>query len=63
MRDLGGRIEVRIERVAAPRGGIVVAAPGVGPGWKATVNGGRVSVSGRGEVVVRSVPATVVLTP
>ena len=63
MRDLVGRIEVRIERVGTPRGGIVVAAPGVGPGWKATVNGVRVPVSAGGEVVVRSVPATVVLTP
>ena len=61
MRDLVGRIEVRIERVGTPRGGIIVAAPGVGPGWKATVNGVRVPVSAGGEVVVRSVPASVVL--
>ncbi len=64
MRAAGPGIEVRIgDGVRLPRGGIVVSPPGVDARWKATVAGRRVPVSSRGEVVVRSVPATVVLQP
>lgn len=46
-----------------PLGGIVIAPPGVTPRWRARVNGRRAFVNARGEVLVRALPATVVLTP
>jgi hypothetical protein len=64
MRGAGTGIEVRIGGdIRVPRGGIVIAAPGVGRHWKAAVNGRPVPVSSAGEVVARAVPATVVLRP
>ena len=55
-------VEVRIERgLRVPAGGIVVRAPLRGPIGHATVNGAPVPVSGEGEVVVRELPADVVL--
>jgi len=44
-------------------GGIVIAAPGVTPRWRATVNGRPAPVTARGEVVVRALPARVTLAP
>ena len=49
--------------LAVPAGGVRIAAPGVGHGWSATANNVPVAISETGEVVVRSVPVTVVLTP
>jgi hypothetical protein len=64
MQGKGAGIEVRIGGgLRVPRGGIVIAAPGVRPGWKARVNGAKAQVSLSGEVIVRAVPATVVLEP
>jgi hypothetical protein len=64
MKGVGTGIEVRIGGdIRVPRGGIVVAAPGVGRRWKAAVNGRPIPVSSAGEVVARAVPATIVLRP
>lgn len=64
LRARGAGIEVAIEKgTRVPRGGIVVAAPGVTPRWRAMVNGRRATVTARGEVVVRALPAEVVLEP
>jgi hypothetical protein len=61
----GGEVRVRIAAgVRVPRGGIVVRAPfaaaGAPPVQTATVNGQPAPVTG-GEVVVRALPADVVL--
>jgi hypothetical protein len=55
-------IEVRVEEgLRVPRGGIVVRAPG---GFsRATVNGAAAAVGEGGEVVLRTLPATVLLGP
>lgn len=64
MRGAGSGIEVRLGgELRVPRGGIVVAAPGVTGRWSATLNGARVPISTGGQVVVRALPATLVLTP
>jgi hypothetical protein len=64
MRGSGPGIKVRIRgELRVPTGGIVIAAPEVRTSWKATLNGRRVPVSHDGQVVVRSLPATVVLEP
>jgi hypothetical protein len=55
---------VAIDRgVCVPSGGIVVSAPGVTAQWKARINGVAARVTPTGEVVVRSLPARVELTP
>ncbi|NOT33447.1 MAG: coagulation factor 5/8 type domain-containing protein [Candidatus Eisenbacteria bacterium] len=46
-----------------PRGGLVVAAPGIHSRSRATLNGKSLTITSQGEVVVRSLPATVLLTP
>jgi hypothetical protein len=64
MRGVGPGIEVRLGGdLRVPAGGVVLAAPGVTSRWSATVNGAVASVSGSGQVVVRTLPATVVLKP
>jgi hypothetical protein len=64
MRGGGAGIEVRLGGdLRVPRGGIVVAAPGVTGRWSATVNGARAPVSNGGQVVVRALPATIALSP
>jgi hypothetical protein len=57
------RVTARIEDVGfkVPGGGIAVAAPGIDGTWKATVNGAPAPVDKTSAVVVREVPATVVL--
>ena len=63
MKSEGKGIRIDIEAgLKVPKGGLIVAAPGVTATWRATVNGRTAPVSKRGEVVVRSVPATVILT-
>jgi hypothetical protein len=64
MRRAGSGVEVRLGGdLHAPRGGIVVAPPGVTARWKATVNGVRAPITSDGRVVVRKLPATVLLSP
>jgi hypothetical protein len=64
MRGVGPAIEVRLGGdLRVPAGGLVLAAPGVTSHWSATVDGAVASVSGAGQVVVRKLPATVVLKP
>jgi hypothetical protein len=64
MRGAGPGIEVQLRGdLRVPRGGIVVAAPGVTARWNATLDGARVPVSSGGQVVVRVLPATLVLKP
>ncbi len=57
----GETIEMRIEGgITVPSGGLAVALPVTGV---ATVNGVPVGVDARGRVIVRAVPATVVVRP
>jgi hypothetical protein len=56
-------IEVKLKAPRVPRGGFVIAAPGVDRSWRAKVNGASVPISAAGEVTVRSAAATVLLTP
>jgi len=64
MRGDGAGLRVEIEPgLRVPRGGLVIAAPGVDSRWRATVNGRPAAVNARGEVVVRSLPASVRLSP
>ncbi len=42
-----------------PRGGIVIAAPGVDAHWQARVNGTAATLGSGGELVVRAVPAVI----
>jgi hypothetical protein len=65
MRGAGAGIAITIDAdgTRVPRGGIVVAAPGVGPRWRATIDGRPAPVTARGEVVVTKLPARVVLAP
>lgn len=57
-------VEVRLGgKLRLPKGGFVVAPPGVKPSWKATVNGAGAPVDSAGRVTVRQIPATVVLHP
>jgi hypothetical protein len=59
----GDRVRVQIERgVRIPMGGIVIRSPGSRPLKTATVDGDTVTVRGTGEVVVRRVPAAVILS-
>jgi hypothetical protein len=59
-----GKTEVRLDAgIEVPRGGIAVAPPGSGRLRHATVNGKAAAVTSAGEVVVRAVPATVVVWP
>jgi hypothetical protein len=59
----GDRMEVKFHAAKTPRGGFVIAAPGVDRTWSAKVNGAAVPVSAAGEVIVREAEATVLLTP
>jgi hypothetical protein len=59
----GGTIEVKLHAPRTPRGGFVLAAPGVDRNWSAKINGASAPVSATGEVVVRKPEATVLLTP
>jgi hypothetical protein len=60
----GAGIRVEIDSgPRVPRGGIVVAPPGVTPRWRASLNGHPAVVTARGEVMVRALPASVMLTP
>ncbi|MEO5618040.1 MAG: discoidin domain-containing protein [Candidatus Eisenbacteria bacterium] len=64
MRAEGNGLLVEIEKgIRIPRGGLVIAAPGVSANWRATVNGRPASVNARGEVIVRTLPAIVRLAP
>uniref|UniRef100_A0A832I2P0 Coagulation factor 5/8 type domain-containing protein n=1 Tax=Eiseniibacteriota bacterium TaxID=2212470 RepID=A0A832I2P0_UNCEI len=64
MRAAGRGIALELDAgPRVPRGGIVIAAPGVTPRWRATVNGRPAPVTARGEVVVRALPARVTLAP
>ncbi|HET9233394.1 MAG TPA: hypothetical protein VFP10_04585, partial [Candidatus Eisenbacteria bacterium] len=54
-----GTLEARIDGIKPPRGGIVIAAPGVTSKWTATVNGRRSTISTAGELHLTAVPATV----
>jgi hypothetical protein len=64
MKRAGTGIEVRIGgKLQVPKGGIVVAPPGVTARWKATINAAGAPVDTAGRVVVRRIPATVVLHP
>lgn len=62
MRMAGDGVEVRIEKgLRVPRGGVVVRTFLDDAIGEATVNGERVRPGSRGEIVVREVPATVVV--
>jgi hypothetical protein len=62
MRMRGGAVEVRIEKgLRLPRGGIAVRAFHDDAIREATVNGKRVTPGSGGEVLVRELPATVVV--
>jgi hypothetical protein len=64
VKGAGAGLRVEIDSgLRVPRGGIVVAAPGVTARWRARVNGRAAVVTARGEVRVRSLPASVVLMP
>jgi hypothetical protein len=63
MRRDGRAIEVRVDRVSVPAGGLVIAPPGVTSRWRASVNGQRASIGPMGSVRIRKVPATVLLEP
>jgi hypothetical protein len=59
----GETVEVRIEgELGIPDGGILVRAPTT-PAMRATVNGLPIAPGPDGEIVVREVPATVILHP
>jgi hypothetical protein len=59
MKSVGPDIEVKIEEsLDIPRGGIIVRSPADRPIKRALVNGKPVT-TGKGEVVVRSLPATI----
>ncbi len=64
MRSDGDAVRVRVEPgLKTPSGGIVLRPP-LSPGpHVATVNGARAAVSPTGEVIVRSLPADVVIRP
>jgi hypothetical protein len=64
MRSAAGAVHVQVEAgVRAPSGGIALRPP-LPPGPNvATVNGARAAVSPTGEVIVRSLPADVVIRP
>ena len=47
--------------VRVPRGGLVIAAPGVSSSWRATVNGSPAPIGTDGRLTVRVVPATIEL--
>jgi len=64
MKRAAAGVEVRLGGdVRVPRGGIVVAPPGVTSRWRATVNGAAAPISSAGQVIVRRLPATVLLSP
>jgi hypothetical protein len=64
MKAEGTGLRVEIESgLRVPKGGLVIAAPGVSRSWRATINGKPAPVSERGEVIVRALPATVRLSP
>jgi hypothetical protein len=60
--ERGGRIEARIDAgLRVPPGGVVLRAPG--SFRRASVNGSPAAIGPAGEVLLRQLPATVVLTP
>jgi hypothetical protein len=64
LRGEGRGMTMRIDAgVRVPRGGLVIAAPGMSARSRATVNGRRAAVNAAGEVVVRALPATIRLEP
>jgi hypothetical protein len=64
MKRAGAGIEVRVGgKLQVPKGGIVVAPPGVTARWKATINGASAPVDSAGRVLVRRIPATLLLKP
>jgi hypothetical protein len=59
MKSVGSEIEVKIEPgIDVPKGGLVVRSPSDKPLSSVLVNGSR-ATAGKGEVVVRSLPAVV----
>jgi hypothetical protein len=64
MKRAGSGLEVGVGGdLKVPRGGIVLAPPGVTPRSRATVNGVRAPVTAAGQVVVRTLPARVQISP
>jgi hypothetical protein len=60
----GEAVRVRIRgKLEIPSGGIVVRAPIGGPIRRATVNGDPTAPGPEGEIVVRKLPATILLHP
>jgi hypothetical protein len=58
-----GAIEVKLHAPKTPRGGFIIAAPGVDRAWRAKINGSSAPISAKGEVIVRQAEATVILSP
>jgi hypothetical protein len=64
IRAVNGATVLRVEDgLTIPRGGIVLQLPTSGPVTQATVNGSPVAIGPSGEVVLRNLPADVVLRP
>jgi hypothetical protein len=63
MREEGGRVRIRLEgSVRPPQGGIVVRSPGARQVTSATIDDQRAPVAERREVVVRRLPAEIILS-
>ena len=61
--DRGRHVRVRLDgRMTVPRGGIAIVSPYDRPPRAATVNGRAAPVGAGGAVVVRRLPAAVVLS-
>jgi F5/8 type C domain len=59
----GDGYETRVSGVRRPRGGIVLALPGVTPRWTATIDGRPGAVAADGSVRALRVPVTITLSP
>lgn len=60
----GRGIAARIEAgVRLPAAGLILAPPGITPGWRALLDGAPAPISAAGTVRITSLPATVLLTP